>query len=76
MRERELTRNDVARIHCVLILNEAKTVHELHLSDVASAMGREVGFDFGLGGIAREVAQVEAGGRDFSHGGLLVKVYL
>jgi len=34
-------------------------------------MSLEVGLDFGLGGIAREVAQVKAGGGDFGHDGLV-----
>ena len=35
---------------------ETKAIHELDLSDLASAVRREVAFDIGLGGIAREVA--------------------
>jgi hypothetical protein len=68
---RRLTRDDVTRVHCVLVLNEAKAVHELDLSDLTGAMSLEVGLDLGLGGIARKVAQVQAGGRDFGHGGLV-----
>jgi hypothetical protein len=67
---RRLTRDDVTRVHCVLVLNEAKAVHELDLGDFTGAMSLEVGLDFGLGGIARKVAQVQAGGRDFGHGGV------
>jgi hypothetical protein len=63
-----LTRDDVARIHGVLVLDEAKAVHELDLGDFASAMSLEMGLDFGLGGVARKIAQVEAGSRDFGHG--------
>jgi len=49
-------RDDITSIHCVLVLDEAESVHELDLSDLASAVRREVAFDIGLGGIAREVA--------------------
>lgn len=55
-----LTRNDVTRVHSVLVLDEAKTVHELDLSDLAGAMGLEVALDFRLGGIAGKVAQIQA----------------
>lgn len=48
-RQTQLTRNDIASIHRVLILDEAKAVHHLDLSDLPGAMGREVGFDVGLG---------------------------
>lgn len=63
------TWNHIARIHGILVLNEAKTVHELDLGDLARAMGREVGLHVRLGGIAGEVAQVEARRRDFGHDG-------
>jgi hypothetical protein len=65
------TRDHVARVHRVLVLNEAEAIHKLDLGDLASAMGLEMGLDVGLGGVAREVAQVKAGARDFSHGGLV-----
>lgn len=45
-----LTRDNVAGVHSVLILDEAETVHELDLRDLAGAMGSEVLFDIGLGG--------------------------
>jgi hypothetical protein len=64
----KLTRNDVARVHSVLVLDETEAVHELDLSDLASAMGLEVALDVCLGGIAREVAQVEARAGYLSHG--------
>jgi len=67
-----LTRDDVTRIHGVLVLNEAEAIHELDLGDLASAMGLEVGLYFGLGGIAGKVAQIQAGGGDFCHGGGIV----
>ena len=58
----KLTRNDVARVHRVLVLDEAEAIHELDLGDLASAMGREMGLDIGLGGIAGKIPQIEAGG--------------
>lgn len=64
----ELTGNDVTRIHCILVLDEAETVHELDLSDLAGAMGLEVALDFCLGGIAGKVAQVKAGRGYLGHG--------
>jgi hypothetical protein len=64
----KLTRNNVTRVHRVLVLDEAEAVHELDLSDLASAMGLEVGLDICLGGIAGEVAQVEARTRYLGHG--------
>jgi hypothetical protein len=67
-RERgSLTRNDITSIHCVLILNEAEAIHELDLGDLTSAMCLEVSLDVCLGGIAGEVPEIEAGGRDLSH---------
>lgn len=65
----KLTRNDVTRVHGVLVLNETKTIHELDLSDFASAMGLEMRLDFCLGGIAGEIAQVEAGRGYLGHDG-------
>ena len=44
-----LTRNDIRRVHGVVILDEAKAIHELHLRDVAGAMGLEVFEDIFLG---------------------------
>ena len=65
--QRKLTRDDVAGIHGVLVLDEAEAVHELDLGDLASAMGLEMSLNFSLGGIARKIAQVKAGSRDFGH---------
>jgi hypothetical protein len=45
-----LTRNDVAGIHRVLILDESEAVHQLDLSDLAGSMGLEVSLYVGLGG--------------------------
>jgi hypothetical protein len=42
-------RDDVARIHGVFVLNEAKAVHELDLGDLAGSMGGEVLLNFSLG---------------------------
>lgn len=44
----ELTWNDVARVHGILIFDEAKAIHQLDLCDLASAMGTEVSLDIGL----------------------------
>lgn len=63
----ELTRNHVAGVHGILVLNEAEAVHEFDLSDLAGAMRLEMGLDIRFGGIAGEVPQIEAGGRYFSH---------
>lgn len=65
-----LTGNDIACIHCILVLDEAEAIHELDLGDFASAMGLEMGLDIGLGGIAGEVAQIKAGRRNLGHTGL------
>jgi hypothetical protein len=62
-----LTRDDVTRVHCVLVLDEAKAVHELDLGDLTGAMGVEMGLDLSLGGVARKVAQVKAGRGNFRH---------
>ncbi len=45
----QLTWNDIASIHRILVLDEAEAVHKLDLSDLASAMGGEVVLDIGLG---------------------------
>lgn len=43
-----LTRNDVARVHGVLVLNKAEAIHELDFRDLTGAMGVEVVLDIGL----------------------------
>lgn len=45
----QLTRNDIASIHCVAVLDEAEAIHELDLSDLTGAMGLEVVLNIGLG---------------------------
>ena len=50
-----LTRYDVARIHGIFILNEAKAVHKLDLGNLASAMSRKVTFNILLGDCAIEL---------------------
>jgi hypothetical protein len=60
-------RNDVTSVHGVLVLNEAEAIHELDLSNLASAMGLEVALDVCLGGIAGEVTQVKARRRYLGH---------
>jgi hypothetical protein len=43
------TRYDIARVHGVLVLDEAKAIHELNFGDLAGAMGVEVVLNIGLG---------------------------
>jgi hypothetical protein len=43
------TRHDIARVHRIFVLDEAKAVHKLDLGDLASAMGVEVVLNIGLG---------------------------
>ena len=43
------TRNDIARIHGVFVLDEAEAIHELNLGNLAGAMGVEVVLNIGLG---------------------------
>jgi hypothetical protein len=45
----EPTRNHIASIHSILVLDETKAIHELDLGDLAGAMSVEVGFDIGFG---------------------------
>lgn len=45
----QLTRDDVAGIHGVLVLDETKAIHQLDLSDLTSAMGGEMSLNIGLG---------------------------
>jgi hypothetical protein len=59
--------DDIPGIHGILVLDEAKTVHKLDLGNLTGAMGREVSLNIGLGSIPGQIAQVEAGGRHFSH---------
>lgn len=51
---RRHTRNDVASIHGVLVLDEAEAIHELDLGDLAGAMAGKVSLDVGLGSFERE----------------------
>lgn len=43
------TRNYIASIHRILVLDETKAVHELDLGDLAGAMSVEVGFNISFG---------------------------
>ena len=43
------TRNHVACIHGVFVLDEAEAIHELDLGNLAGAMGVEVILDISLG---------------------------
>lgn len=45
----QLTRDDITGVHGIFVLDEAEAIHELDFSDVAGAMGREVGLNIGLG---------------------------
>lgn len=44
-----LTRNDVARVHGILVLNEAEAIHELDFGYLPGAMGVEMILNIGLG---------------------------
>ena len=46
---RRLTRNNVASVHGIVVLDEAKAIHDLHFGDVACAMGLEMLLDVFLG---------------------------
>ncbi len=48
--ESKRTRYDIPGIHGILVLDEAKAIHELDLGDLTRAMGRKVSLDIGLGG--------------------------
>jgi hypothetical protein len=43
------SRNNIAGIHWVLVLDETEAVHKLHFGDFSSAMSREVSLDVGFG---------------------------
>lgn len=45
-----LTRNDIARIHCIFVFDESETIHKFNLGDFASAMSVEVSFNISFGG--------------------------
>jgi len=45
----KLTRDDISRVHRILVLDETESVHELDLGDLASAMGGKMGLNIGLG---------------------------
>jgi len=67
-----LTRNHVAGIHGILVLNESKPIHELDLSDLSCTMGIEMGFDIRLGrcvtvSLWTELAHILISGRIHSH---------
>ena len=44
-----LTRDDISRVHSILVLDKAKAVHELDFGDLARAMSRKVIFDISFG---------------------------
>ena len=53
----QLTRNHITRIHSILVFNESKTIHELDLSDLSSAMSVEVSFNICLGCCEKRLAK-------------------
>lgn len=50
------TRYNIPGVHSVLVLDEAKAIHELDFSDLAGAMGGEVSLHVGLGGYRESVS--------------------
>lgn len=42
------TRDNVARVHRIFVLNESEAIHELNLGDLASAMGGKVSLNIGF----------------------------
>jgi hypothetical protein len=54
-----LTWNNIAGIHRILILDEAETIHQLHLCDFSGAMFREMRLDIGLGSCRQRVSGCE-----------------
>ena len=49
------TRNDIASIHSILVLDKAEAIHELDLGDLPGAVSVEMGLDISLGGWGRSV---------------------
>lgn len=52
------SRNDVARVHGILVLDEAEAIHELDLGYLSGAMGVEMILNIGLGSVARKITKV------------------
>jgi hypothetical protein len=46
---KQLTWDDILRIHGVLVLNKAEAIHEFDLGNLPGAMGVEVVLNVGLG---------------------------
>lgn len=61
--------DNIAGVHCVLVLDEAEAIHQLYFGNLSGTVGRKVSLDIGLGSMSREVPQVQPGGRNLSHGG-------
>lgn len=57
--DQKLTWDNVAGIHGILILDEAKTIHELNLCNFSGAMFREMRLDIGLGSCRQRVSGSE-----------------
>lgn len=49
VRKEQLTRNNIAGVHGILVLDETKAVHELDFGNLAGSVSRKVGFHVGLG---------------------------
>jgi len=45
-----LTRDDITRVHGILVFDKTKAIHELDLGDLTGTVGSEVIFDILLGG--------------------------
>ena len=50
------TWDDITGIHCILILDETEAIHQLHLGDLSSAVGRKVSLDIGFGSCRKPVS--------------------
>jgi hypothetical protein len=55
VRWQQHTRDHVAGIRGVFVLDEAEAIHQFDLHDFAGAMGGEVGFNVGLCSYAKQV---------------------
>jgi hypothetical protein len=58
-----LTRDDIASVHSIFVLDEAKSIHELDLGDLAGAMAGEMGLNVGLGSCRQESGRAAINGR-------------
>jgi len=58
------SRHNVARVHWVLVFDEAESIHELDLGYLSGSVGSKVRLQVRLGGALWQIAQVKPGGRD------------